>query len=257
MGHFVLSDTHYVANLRTPWHEHETPAFCLVLSGSYVQRFRNRRIEYGTARVLFRPPHEPHTDHISSIGARCFIVEPGAQWLSMVGLSALMRPHALTHTSARARWLIEHARREFRTVDATASLALEGLMLALGAEFARLPHPDIRHRRPAWLDEVRARLDTEFERRLTLAALAAETGVHAVHLAAAFRKAFGRSVHEYVRERRMEAARAALADCSRSINEIALTLGFASQSHFTRVFRENTGLTPFAYRRLGGKASVS
>jgi AraC family transcriptional regulator len=41
-----------------------------------------------------------------------------------------------------------------------------------------------------------------------------------------------------------------LLDRRRSINEVALSCGFSSQSHFTRVFREHTGTTPWAYRRL-------
>ena len=83
--------------------------------------------------------------------------------------------------------------------------------------------------------------------------LAADAGVHPVYLAAAFQKAFGSSVGGYVRARRLEAARLALQDPARSINEIALTLGFSSQSHFTQVFRQATGLTPLAYRRVDGK----
>ena len=79
--------------------------------------------------------------------------------------------------------------------------------------------------------------------------LAAEAGVHPVYLAAAFRRAFGVSVGGYVRARRMEAAGLALCEPGRSIADIAISLGFTSQSHFTRVFREHSGQTPLAYRR--------
>ena len=59
---------------------------------------------------------------------------------------------------------------------------------------------------------------------------------------------------EYVRARRLEAARVALRDPDRSLSEIALTLGFSSQSHFTQAFRRQTGLTPGAYRRQEDRA---
>ena len=41
VGRFLLTETRYPAGLRTPvGHAHQTPAFCLVLRGRYVQRFR-------------------------------------------------------------------------------------------------------------------------------------------------------------------------------------------------------------------------
>jgi AraC family transcriptional regulator len=250
LGRFVLTETHYPGDLRTPWHGHEAPAFCLVLRGCYVQRFRRREVVYRPAVALFRPCGAEHTDQVSPDGAACFIVEPDAGWLAEAGLEQLNRDYALDRAGPRARWLLEHALSEFRAPDAATPLALEGLVLALGAEFARIPEPPTGRRRPAWLLRTREALDAGCSSRVTLAELAAEAGVHPVYLASAFRAAFGSSVGEYVRARRIEAARLALGDVKRSISEIALALGFSSQSHFTTVFRRHTGLTPLAYRRL-------
>jgi AraC family transcriptional regulator len=250
LGRFVLSETQYAGDLRTPWHGHEAPAFCLVLKGWYVQRFRRCEVVYQPAAALFRPGGVEHTDHISPEGAACFIIEPDAAWLAGAGLEGLNRDHTLARTGARARWLFEHALGEFRAPDAVTPLALEGLVLALGAEFARVAGPATGRPRPAWLLRAREALDAGFTARLTLADLATEAGVHPVHLATAFRAAFGTSVGEYVRARRVEAGRLALRNPHRSISEIALTLGFSSQSHFTRVFRRQTGLTPLGYRRM-------
>ena len=250
MGRFLLSETRYAPDLRTPWHAHEAPAFCLVLSGRYVQRFHGREVVYRPATALFRPAGAEHTDHISPHGAACFIIEPDPAWLAETGLDQLNRDYALDHAGSRARWLLHHALAEFRNPDVVTPLALEGLVLALAAEFARITVPRRGRRCPPWLLRTRDSLDVAFTTRVTLAALAVEAGVHPVHLAVAFRNAFGTSVGEYVRARRIEAAQLALHDPARSINEIALTLGFSSQSHFTRVFRRRTGLTPLAYRHL-------
>lgn len=254
VGRFLLTETRYPAGLRTPWHAHQTPAFCLVLRGRYVQRFRRREIVYQPASVLFRPSEAEHTDHISPHGAACFIIEPDKAWLVDAGLDRLNHEHALDHTGPRARWLLEHALVESRRPDAMTPLALEGLVLALGAEFARIVEPSPARRCSPWLLRVRDALDAAFPTRVTLAALAADAGVHPVHLAAAFRHAFGASVGEYVRARRLEAVRVALRDPDRSLSEIALTLGFSSQSHFTQAFRRQTGLTPGAYRRQQDRA---
>ncbi|HEY8105232.1 MAG TPA: helix-turn-helix transcriptional regulator [Gemmatimonadales bacterium] len=253
LGRFILTDARYPAGLRTPWHAHEAPAFSLMLRGRNVQRFRRREVVYRSSVAVFRPSGIEHSDRISPRGAASFIVEPDPTWLEDVGLGRLDHDRAIDHAGPRARWLLEHVLREFRSPDETTPLALEGLVLALAAEFARAREPRLDPRCPPWLLRTRDSLDAAFAARVTLSNLAADAGVHPVYLAAAFRKAFGSSVGGYVRARRLEAARLALRDPARSINEIALTLGFSSQSHFTQVFRQATGLTPLAYRRVDGK----
>lgn len=253
LGRFILTDARFPAGLRTPWHAHEAPAFCLVLRGRNVQRFRRREVVYRSSVAVFRPSGVEHSDRISPRGEACFIVEPDPAWLKDVGLERLDRGYAIDHPGPRARWLLEHARLELRSPDETTPLALEGLVLALGAEFARAREPRLDRRCPPWLLHTREALDAAFTTRVTLADLASDAGVHPVYLAAAFQKAFGTSVGAYVRRRRLDAARLALREPGSRISEIALTLGFSSQSHFTRVFRRATGLTPLVYRRLNGE----
>jgi AraC family transcriptional regulator len=250
LGRFILSETQCPGDLRTPWHGHETAAFCLVLRGRYLQRFRKRDVLYQPSVALFRPAGVEHTDQVSPEGVACLFVEPDRTWLDDAGLARLNGECALDRAGGRARWLLEHILAEFRSPDPATPLALEGLVLALGAEFARVVEPRTERQVPAWLTRTRESLDAAFAVRVTLGELAAEAGVHPVHLAATFRAVFGQSVGDYVRTRRIQEARSALLDRSRSISQIALDLGFSSQSHFTRVFREHAGTTPLEYRRL-------
>jgi AraC family transcriptional regulator len=244
LGRFILSENQCPPNLRTPWHAHETAAFCLVLRGRYLQRFGHREVVYQPSVALFRPREVEHTDQVSAQGVSSFFVEPEPAWLAQMDLEELNRDYALERSGPRARWLLEQIFAEFTSPDSATPL-----VLALGAEFARMTEPRMRGRQP-WLERTREALDASFPERLTLAELAAQAGVHPVYLATAFRAAFGTSIGEHVRSRRIEAACSALLDSRRPINEIALSFGFSSQSHFTRVFREHTGMTPRAYRRL-------
>jgi hypothetical protein len=108
LGRFVLSETQYPGDLRTPWHGHEAPAFCLVLKGCYVQRFRRSEVVYQPAAGLFRPRDVEHTDHISPEGAACFIIEPDAAWLAWAVKS---RPYARPGWGSAAVALRARARR--------------------------------------------------------------------------------------------------------------------------------------------------
>ena len=93
------------------------------------------------------------------------------------------------------------------------------------------------------IDHVEAGL----EGALRLEDLAEAAGLSAFHFQRMFRESFGVSPHSYVRRRRVERARHLLAGAD-AIADIALACGFTSQSHLTRVFKTETGLTPAAYR---------
>ncbi len=95
------------------------------------------------------------------------------------------------------------------------------------------------------IDYIEAHLGED----LSLLTLAAEAGVSPAHLARAFKRAMGGSVHRYLLRRRVEWAAALLVSTELTIAEIALETGFSSQAHLTTAFRHQYGTTPAAYRR--------
>ena len=80
--------------------------------------------------------------------------------------------------------------------------------------------------------------------------VAAEIGVHPVHLARVFRRAWGCSPGELLRWRRTDWAAELLRETARTVAQIAQEVGFVDQSHLTHAFRTRVGLTPAAYRRV-------
>jgi AraC family transcriptional regulator len=134
-------------------------------------------------------------------------------------------------------------------MDALSPLVVEGLALELAGEAVRAPAGGRRPGDPRWLGRVRELLHARFREPLSLHALAREAGVHAAHLARVFRRSCGRTVGDYVRRLRVEAACRQLETGSASLIEIALTNGFAHQAHFCTAFKRITGQTPGQYRR--------
>lgn len=82
-------------------------------------------------------------------------------------------------------------------------------------------------------------------------ALAALAGVTPAHFSRIFRKATGMSPHRFVLETRINRAKQLLTNSSVSLAIIADSLGFTSQSHFSRAFHALVGVAPGAYRRSG------
>lgn len=85
---------------------------------------------------------------------------------------------------------------------------------------------------------------------LTLAALADVACLSRHHFARAFAQATGSPPHRYVAEKRLALARHLLSTTETPIADIAATCRFASQAAFTKAFRQRTGASPGAYRRV-------
>jgi len=140
--------------------------------------------------------------------------------------------------------------KEFRRVDEASHLIIEGLMLEMVGEMLRHCGRVSGPRPPRWLKEVIEFLHARFAEPFNLDELAKLVSVHPVHLAQVFRKHRQCTVGEYVRKLRLEFACRQLATSSIPLSDIALTCGFSDQSHFTRIFKSQTGITPSQFRRL-------
>ncbi|MBD5094637.1 MAG: helix-turn-helix domain-containing protein [Subdoligranulum sp.] len=86
------------------------------------------------------------------------------------------------------------------------------------------------------------------QKRVTVEDLAAFTGLSPSHLSRLFKKEIGISVSDYIREKKVEKAQELLQYSDFSLIKIATDLAFSSQSHFTQVFHDFTGMTPKKYR---------
>jgi AraC family transcriptional regulator len=83
---------------------------------------------------------------------------------------------------------------------------------------------------------------------VTLAGIAEATGLTRMHFAAQFRAATGIRPHEYLLRKRIERARDLLLTSELSLVEVALSVGFQTQAHFTTVFKRFVGETPHRWR---------
>jgi len=132
------------------------------------------------------------------------------------------------------------------------SLMIEGLALEFATRVVRARDVTTTGRVPAWLDDVVDYLHARVADEIRLADLARLAGVHPAHLNRVFRKRHGCSVGEYIRQLRVDLAARELAASRKPIADIAAAMGFADQSHFSRVFARRAGMSPGRYRKLHG-----
>jgi AraC family transcriptional regulator len=79
---------------------------------------------------------------------------------------------------------------------------------------------------------------------LSLAKLAALAHLSPYHFTRLFKQTTGQSVHQYVIERRIEAARLLLLAGHLTVAEVAVLVGFYDQSHLARHFKRHVGAPP-------------
>lgn len=102
--------------------------------------------------------------------------------------------------------------------------------------------PRLRLRRV--LDYIDAHLDQD----LTLAELAGLVCLSPCHFSRSFTEAVGVGPQRYTVQRRVEQAKAMQQRGDESLADVAATVGFADQSHFTAAVRRETGTTPGRFR---------
>lgn len=108
--------------------------------------------------------------------------------------------------------------------------------------------PTRRHDHRELVENAKAYVALHFADRLTLDDVGKAVGASSFHLARLFRSLTGRTVHRHLTDIRLRAALDRLENGSSDITDIALSVGFASHSHLTKVFRERFGMTPSAFR---------
>ncbi|HFC13039.1 MAG TPA: AraC family transcriptional regulator [Anaerolineae bacterium] len=97
-------------------------------------------------------------------------------------------------------------------------------------------------------------LTTRYHEHLTLGQIAAELFVSPYHLSRVFRQQVGCTLHHYLDQLRLRIAHEQLGDYIHNINRLALDLGYATHSHFTKAFRRNFGYPPSqSQHQLGRK----
>jgi len=233
-GGFDVSEIVFPAGRRLDWHEHPRACVAVVVDGMVRKRFARGEGELGFGGVVAMPCLEPHEDVFGRQGARLVVVEADDGVKSVFWF----RDWSATLTAFRIA-------RELAAPDAFTPLALEGLALELTAIAARGP---VEARQPPWLEQARELLHERCLSPPSAAELAIEVGVHPSHLARSFRLAYGDSLGGYARRLRLEWAATQLVRSEEPLAYLAAKAGFVDQSHFTRAFRCQFGLTPGRYR---------
>lgn len=153
-----------------------------------------------------------------------------------------------------ARMVVSEIRKECRNDFPRGAMFLENAAMTFVTQLAYMldgtaPHSEqIRALSEIKLKEVIGYIDSNLHRNVTLSELSSLVQLTPRYFCGAFRQAMGRPPHQYLIEQRVGRARTLLGDPSLSLTDVALIVGFNSQSHLNDHFRRIVGITPARYR---------
>jgi len=241
----VLTEVIHRRARQQPDHTHDASSFCLLLEGAYEERSEDTQLVYAPMTLAFHPAGMSHSDAIGPDGASFFMIELPPAWDQDVAQYGIPRTRLSELHGGDAAWLALRIHDAYCDPDTTA-VEVESLLFELCSHIALLARDELSE--PAWLRAIIARLDAEYYHVPGIRRLAADAGIHPIHLARTFRRFHQRTIGDYIMGLRIRDVCQALHETSASLATIALETGFADQNHLTRVFKAITKTTPARYR---------
>lgn len=231
-------------------HTHEAAHFIFVTRGLYVSTADGAPDVVTSPLLIYNPPGTTHRDRFRQrdgrFDGRFLSISIASERMKSIADGLTLAESAMCVGGAAATTLAARLIAEMEQWEPASRLVIEGICLELTAQVARRD-PFVEKAPPRWLALACEMLR---ERDCTVGEIAAECGVHPVHLARTFRRFFGCSPGAYLRRCRVERAAALLRRGSLTLSEVALRSGFGDQSHMSRAFQSAFAMTPSAFRRV-------
>lgn len=111
------------------------------------------------------------------------------------------------------------------------------------------PENSRNHTKKTALAEIKAYLDENYTKKITLDELAERYYINKFYLTRIFKAQYGTSISAYLQEIRITQAKHELRFSDKSIEEIAAECGIGELYYFSRVFKNIEGISPSEYRK--------
>lgn len=220
----------------------------LVRSGNLRLHEGEEKLSAKRGEMLILHPGQWHR------GVERYPVGLSFYWLHFRLPKRLAAPLKLPHHSVPARphrmvelfqWFLDD--QQSGHLDAARARSLVLLLL----EELLQPTPVADNHSASWLaTSIEQTIAEDFARRPRLSVLAKKLGYSADYLDRIFKKTKGRTIPQFIRERRVSEARSLLVESNLLLKEIAQRCGYANAAHFSRSFQAATGLAPQDFRAL-------
>jgi AraC family transcriptional regulator len=226
------------------WHCHVNPHISFVLQGGCSEKKKNQ-YERLPGRITFYQAGEPH-QIIRMFQSVHVNLEMTEDFLVQSGFAGATFCNTLDKTPD-ARLLMLSVYRELLADDTFSHTSVKMLLL----EFLNRAQCWREEKQlPGWIKKVYEVMNDRWDEILSLENLSDIAGVHPVTVSAYFPQYFSCTLGAYMRKLKIERALEMLKTPGITSTDVAYNCGFFDQSHFTRTFKQLTGLLPAQYQKL-------
>lgn len=245
----ILTDTEYTHSY-VDWHYHEHAYFTFIIEGKVLESNRKETYHCTAGDLLFHHWQEPHYNSKPAGFTRGFHVELKNDWFSSYDLPTNLIEGSVRMKDPRLKLAMSGIFAAMKRKGDNMTASIDSELITLFSTAAGSPEVSY-HDCPDWVKQLCDLLhDAPDAEQLSLSEIAALINIHPVHLSRTFPVYFGCSFSQYIRLIKLQKAMQLLADKGLSLTEIAVSCGFADQSHFIRHFKAIRQMTPLSYRRL-------
>ncbi len=251
-------------------HQHVHYEIYYLLSGERYYFIKDRTYHVQKGNLVFINSEDLHrTANISTPGFERILIYFKEEFLDgakeMLGGRDLFLPftsdcHMLSfdlHEQAEIEALLFSMLKEYKK-DAAGSLPYQKLFLMQlllhahdgvtkqnpeGFQYANPTHKTI--------TEITDYITTHFHEELTLSEVSERFFISPCYVSRTFKKYTGFTFSAYLNYIRIKEAKRLLEEGVLNITEVGEAAGFKSGTHFGRVFKEQTGMSPMAYKKRG------
>lgn len=247
VGGITITETQYDSEY-VDWHYHENPHFTLITQGNIKQGSRRKTYDCSADTLLFHNCQEPHYTVKPAGITRGFQIEIDQPWSRNFEVNFENLPAIADLKHPTIRLLFYNIYKESKVLEPTSTLTIDSLLIETFETMRGVEA--ICTAAPVWVRKIDEILRESTDEPLSLRQLSRELNVHWAHVSRDFHRYFGCTFSQYIRKIKVEKSLTLLRNSRLSLAEITFICGFADQSHFVRCFKEFTGATPKAFRRI-------
>ncbi len=158
----------------------------------------------------------------------------------------MLRAESLAYYRTRFPQVLEGFRRD----DALMILSAKSMLVDMMIGFYKIS--SAAGAMPAWLRGLSEEISKKHNFTEGITALSRLSGMTQEHICRSFKRYYGMSPTQYIALLRLNYSAQLLLETGMDVLDIALESGFSSLSHFYHCFKDQFGVSPKAYRKLGG-----
>lgn len=239
----ILIDCLYKSDLEYPVHYDRFDRISIVLSGKVKEVISKKEHYASSTSFVIKPSGVLHSNKFGPTGSRMLSLLVHPDFIEQFELESFFSQLRWIHTSKITASVINSLMRLKENQDwISEAIDLISLLSLHKVNDDAFP--------PLWLYRIRERINDEADSNLSVKDLAATENLHPVYMARVFRKFEGCGVKEYIHTVKMRQITEKLSDTKLPIVQIALDMGYADQSHMSRMFKNFVGVSPGSFRKM-------